>query len=125
VARAKILIVEDDFLGAERARLLLEGAGYDVVGLAPRTDDALRLAQEHAPDLAIVDLMLEIDVDGLHTATELARRHDLKIVIATGFPDTVVAHETVRDLGCALVRKPYTDDELLSAVAACLATGAS
>jgi FixJ family two-component response regulator len=69
--------------------------------------------------------MLEIDIDGMHTATELARRHGLKIIIATGFPDTVVAHETVRDLGCALVRKPYTDDELLSAVAACLATGVS
>ncbi len=124
MARAKILIVEDDFLGAERARLLLDGAGYDVVGVTPRTAAALDLAARHAPDLAIVDLMLEINVDGVHTATELARRHKVRILIATGFPDSVIEGADVDGLACAVVRKPYTDDELLSAVAKCLTAGA-
>ena len=71
---AAILIVQDDFLAAERLRLLLVNAGYTVVGVAGRTRGAIDLGKQHHPDLAIVDMMLEIDVDGVHTATELARR---------------------------------------------------
>ena len=66
-------------------------------------------------------MMLELDVDGIHTATELARRHGLKVLITTGFPDFVIEAEQVASLACAIVRKPYTDEEILAAVARCLA----
>lgn len=118
---AAILIVQDDFLAAERLRLLLLQAGHKVVGLASRTRGAADLADRHHPDLAIVDMMLEVDVDGIQTATELARRYAVKILITTGFPDSVIQAEGVPDLACAIVRKPYTDDEILAAVASCLA----
>jgi DNA-binding response OmpR family regulator len=117
---AAILIVQDDFLAAERLRLLLVDAGYDVVGVAGRTREAAALAAQHRPKLAIVDMMLEIDVDGIHTATELAQRHALKILITTGFPDAVIQAEGVGELACAIVKKPYADDEIVAAVADCL-----
>jgi DNA-binding response OmpR family regulator len=117
---AAILIVQDDFLAAERLRLLLVEAGHNVVGVAGRTSGALDLARRHHPDLAIVDMMLEVDVDGVHTATELARRENVKILVTTGFPDAVIQGEGVPDLACAIVKKPYTDAEILAAVARCL-----
>jgi DNA-binding NarL/FixJ family response regulator len=120
---AAILIVQDDFLAAERLRLLLVQAGYDVVGLAGRTRGAADLAERHRPDLAIVDMMLEVDVDGIQTGTELARRYATKILITTGFADSVIQAEGVPDLACAIVKKPYTDDEMLAAVNRCLAQG--
>jgi DNA-binding NarL/FixJ family response regulator len=120
---AAILIVQDDFLAAERLRLLLVQAGHNVVGVAGRTRGALDLAGRHRPDLAIVDMMLEVDVDGVRTATELARRHDVKILVTTGFPDSVIQREGVPALACAIVKKPYTDAEILAAVARCLAQG--
>lgn len=118
---AGILLVQDDFLVAERLRVLLEKAGYTVVGEAGRTALALQLAEQHHPLLAIVDMMLELDVDGIATATELARRQSLRILITTGFPDAVVQAEGVSDLACAIVKKPYTDQEILASVARCLA----
>lgn len=118
---AAILVVQDDFLAAERLRLLLVKAGHNVVGVAGRTKGAIDLARQHHPDLAIVDMMLEVDVDGIHTATELAQRHEIKILITTGFPDSLIEAEGVPDLACAIVKKPYTDDEILAGVARCLA----
>jgi two-component system, NtrC family, response regulator HydG len=120
MAAGTILIVQHDFLAAERLRLLLEQAGYVVVGVASRTDRANELAEQHHPDLAIVDMMLEIDVDGIHTATALAQAHKVKILITTGFPDSVIQAEGAPDLACAIVKKPYSDEELLAAVARCL-----
>ena len=116
-----ILIVQDDFLAAERLRLLLVNAGHIVVGVAGKTSGATALADQHRPDLAIVDMMLEIDVDGVRTATELVRRHQVKILITTGFPDAIIQAEGVPALACAIVKKPYSDEEILTGVAQCLA----
>jgi two-component system, response regulator PdtaR len=121
--RIAILLVQHDFLAAERLRLLLGQAGYDIVGVAGATHGAMALADQHHPDLAIVDMLLEINVDGVRTTTELTQRHPLKILITPGFPDSVIQAEGVADFACAIVRKPYTDDELLAGVARCLAEG--
>jgi DNA-binding response OmpR family regulator len=116
-----VIVVQDDFIEAERLRVLLEQAGYQVAGIAGNTATADRLAARANADLAIVDMMLEVDVDGIRTATELARRHALRILITTGFPDAVIRAENVARLACAIVRKPYTEAEILAAVARCLA----
>jgi ActR/RegA family two-component response regulator len=120
MAQDGILIVQDDFIEAERLRLMLGRAGYNVIGIASRTDGAMQLAAQHRPALAIVDMMLEIDVDGIRTATALAQRYDLKVLITTGFPDSIIQAEGVPKLACAIVKKPYTDQDVLAAVAQCL-----
>lgn len=120
----KILIVQDDFLLAEGLRTVIEEAGYQVVGMAKDTAAADRLATQHGPALAIVDMMLELDVDGIATATALKQKHGLKILITSGFPDSVMQREGVDDLACAILRKPYSDEEILQAVARCLNAGA-
>jgi two-component system, response regulator PdtaR len=121
MTKQKILIVQDDFLQAEALRIVIDGGGYQVVGMARDTAGADRLATQHRPALAIVDLMLEVDVDGIATATALKQKFGLEILITTGFPDSVVEREGVKDFACAIVRKPYTDDEILDAVGRCLA----
>jgi adenylate kinase family enzyme len=118
-----ILIVQDDFLLAEGLRIVVEDAGYHVVGVARDTASADRLALKHRPALAIVDMMLEVDVDGVATATALKGTHGLKILITTGFPDTVSERVGVDELACAVVRKPYTDEDILQAVRRCLNGG--
>jgi len=120
MSSSEILLVQADFLGAERLRLLLDQSGYSVAGVAARTDDAIQLVERHHPRLAIVDMMLEIDLDGVQTATELARRYALKILITTGFPDFVTQAEGVDQFACEIVKKPYADAEILAAIARCL-----
>jgi two-component system, response regulator PdtaR len=119
----KILIVQDDSLLAQGLRIVVEGAGYHVVGVARDTAGADQLAMQDRPALAIVDMMLEVDVDGIATATYLKQKHGLEIIITTGFPDSVVQREGVLDLACAIVRKPYSDEEILQAVKRCLNDG--
>jgi two-component system, response regulator PdtaR len=116
----KILIVQDDPLLAEALRIVVEEAGYEVVGVAKDTAGAEKLAAQHRPALAIVDMMLEVDVDGIATATVLKEKYGLEILITTGFSPSFVEQEGVADLACAVVRKPYTDEEILQAVAHCL-----
>jgi DNA-binding NarL/FixJ family response regulator len=120
MAKQKILLVQDDFLLAEGLRVVIADAGYEVVGMARDTAGADKLATQHRPALAIVDMMLEVDVDGIATATFLKEKHGLQILITTGFPDSFVEREGVHELACAVVKKPYSDEEILEAVARCL-----
>jgi DNA-binding NarL/FixJ family response regulator len=57
------LIIDDNhqFLGA--ARDLLERQGIEIVGVASSSDEALRLAQELQPELALVDIDLGAERD--------------------------------------------------------------
>jgi DNA-binding NarL/FixJ family response regulator len=120
MALQRILIVQNDFLLAEGLRIVIVDAGYEVVGMARDTASADKLAAQHRPALAIVDMMLEVDVDGLATATFLKEKHGLQILITPGFPDSFVEREGVHELACAVVKKPYSDEEILEAVARCL-----
>ena len=121
MGRGRILIVEDDFLIAERIRQILVQSGYDVVGMAGRTQQADELAAEHGADLAIVNLKVEADVDGMRTATHLQRKHGIKILITTGFCDTSVHNWLGNPMTWPYLRKPFSENELLTAVSACLA----
>jgi DNA-binding NarL/FixJ family response regulator len=120
MTKQKILIVQNDFLLAEGLRIVIADAGYEVVGMARDTAGAEDFAKQHRPALAIIDMMLEVDVDGIATATYLKKKYGFAILITTGFPDSFVEREGVADLACAVVKKPYSDEDILQAVARCL-----
>jgi DNA-binding NarL/FixJ family response regulator len=63
------LIVDDSPRFGEEARSLLEHEGVSVVGVAVSGDEAVRLAEAHAPDLALVDIRL-----GEESGFDVARR---------------------------------------------------
>jgi DNA-binding NarL/FixJ family response regulator len=69
---ARVLIVDDHSLFRSRARLLLEVAGYDVVGEAEDAAGALSETNRLEPDVVLVDIQLP-DRDGFAVADELSR----------------------------------------------------
>jgi DNA-binding NarL/FixJ family response regulator len=66
-----LLIVDDDRLFLEAARVLLEREGLPVVGAVTNSVQALRLATDLRPDVILVDLML-----GDESGFDLTRRLD-------------------------------------------------
>jgi DNA-binding NarL/FixJ family response regulator len=66
-----LLIVDDDRLFLEAARVLLEREGLPVVGVVTNSVQALRLATDLRPDVILVDLML-----GDESGFDLTRRLD-------------------------------------------------
>ncbi len=69
---AKVLLIDDDPDIVEAARLVLEHEGYEVL-CAHNREDGLRMARSGAPDLVILDVMMEEPDDGIAMAQELRR----------------------------------------------------
>ncbi len=115
-APPKVLIVEDEALIARHERALLEAAGYTVVGVTGDAEEAFVLCQKDPPHVAVVDVQLAGDINGITLAVEIARRHEIAAVLVTGNPRAVI--EQAWDFRYAMLSKPFDDAELLRAVAA-------
>jgi len=118
--RQRILIVEDDADLRRLFRTALSLAGYDVEDAGDGLE-ALRLIENHPPDLVVLDLVLRA-LDGVSVQQELASRaltSRIPIVIVTGSDlDT-----DGLDVACVL-RKPVMPDDLIRTVKTCLRASA-
>ena len=116
--KCTLLIVEDEDAIAENMKELLEDEGYCIVGVAKTAEEAFVLVEAHAPTAALVDVRLAEAIDGITLAEEMGRRYGLKIVFVTGNP--LAVWRRTEGLARAILSKPYSEQELLSAVqAAC------
>ena len=79
-----LLLIDDDVDFLTQMEIRLRDAGYAVVA-AEGEAEGLRLAAENAPDLAVVDLMMEHMDSGFTLAHALKRgRPDLPVIMVTG-----------------------------------------
>jgi DNA-binding NtrC family response regulator len=84
--RARVLVVEDEVIIALELCMILAGLGHEVVGIALSGPQALRLAEQARPDLALVDVRLQGGADGVAVARELHGRLGVPPVFVTANP---------------------------------------
>ena len=116
-AAGLILIIEDDPDCRTELRLLLEEQGYRVLQ-APDARTGLRLAEAHAPDLIIQDLLLP-DTHGFDLVAKLRglpNAGSLPIIALSAFPArlTEAQANTLGFTRC--IRKPPAVNELCDLV---------
>jgi len=110
-----LLVVEDEGIIAMHIENTLTNAGYTVT-LAGSAEEALQKASERLPVLALLDIMLAGDKDGVWTAAALTERFDIPIVFLTGHADekTVERAKATRPYGYVL--KPFHERQLVTTV---------
>ena len=110
----RVLVVEDEHNIADFIRRGLTYQGYEVE-VAYNGEQALRTAQDHLPDLVILDLMLP-DIDGVEVCQRLRSADDLPIIMLTArdaVSDKVEGLEAGAD---DYMTKPFEFPELLARV---------
>lgn len=113
MSRARILIVEDEYLVAADLEAALEDLGYSSVGIAPDLEAALALAAEK-PDLALVDVHLRDGQTGPLIAERLAREHGVAVLFVTANPRMTFDANTPGVIG--VLSKPCREDLVAAAV---------
>jgi two-component system KDP operon response regulator KdpE len=110
----RILLVDDEVSIQRALAPLLRSRGYEVEAVA-RGADAIRIAEQHPPDLMVLDLGLP-DIDGPDVCRRVRARSMLPIIVlsARGSESDKVA---ALDLGADdYVTKPFGPEELLARV---------
>ena len=111
--RIRILVAEDEALIRMDLVEMLQEAGYDVVAQATNGEEAIALATEHQPDLAILDVKMPI-LDGISAAEKIISI--APVLMLTAFSQRELV-DRARDAGVmAYVVKPFTISDLVPAI---------
>jgi len=109
----RILVAEDEALIRMDLVEMLQEAGYTVVAQAANGEEAIALATEHQPDLAILDVKMPI-LDGISAAEKIISI--APVLMLTAFSQRELV-ERARDAGVmAYVVKPFTIGDLVPAI---------
>lgn len=109
----RILVAEDEAIIRMDLIEMLQGAGYEVVAAATNGQEAIDLATEHKPDLAILDVKMPV-LDGISAAAKIIEIAPVLMLTAFSQKELV---ERARDAGVmAYVVKPFTIGDLMPAI---------
>jgi CheY-like chemotaxis protein len=111
-AKPLVLIVEDDAILSLDLAELLEEWNYDVCGIAGSAAQALELAARHRPDLALLDVGLSGDIDGIELAVRLRRDFALPSIIISGALNSTLEERALPARPAGFLSKPYMPSEL-------------
>jgi PAS domain S-box-containing protein len=112
MSRARILIVEDDRIVAADLQARLEDMGYTVLGCVATGEDAVTSASHIRPDLALMDIRLKGESDGIETAGELRGRFGVPVVYLTAYKDRETLNRAQATDPYGYIVKPFDEREL-------------
>jgi CheY-like chemotaxis protein len=120
-ARPSILIVEDEALIASYIREVLEESGFAIVGVASSGIEALTLAADALPDLALVDIKIAGPMDGIEVVQELRRRFNIASIFLSGVADPAVMERARKAPALGFLEKPFRPSQVFNALQRALA----
>ncbi len=109
-----ILIVEDERLVAEDIKGSLEDLGYNVTGITDSGEEAIKKAEEHEPDLVLMDIVLKGDKDGVEAADKIKSEFDIPVIYLTAYADDKKLKRARVTEPYGYIIKPFRERELHS-----------
>lgn len=107
-------MVEDSGLVALEIRETLEGLGYQVVGEAKTGKQAVELAGRTQPDIVLMDIILQGDMDGIEAADRIYSLYNTPVIYLTSHSDDSTLKRALKTNAFGYILKPFNDRELYS-----------
>ena len=112
----RILIVEDESIVALDMQTRLQRLGYEVPSVASTGERALELAAEIRPDLVLMDIMLQGEMDGVEAADQIRERFSVPIIFLTAYSDEKTLQRAKIAGPFGYILKPFKERELHSTI---------
>ena len=119
-AEKRILIVEDEGLVAITLEETLRRIGYSVVGIAMSGEEALTLTGECQPDVILMDIHLQGDMDGIEAAQKIKGQYGTPVIFLTAYSDDETIKRVVQTESSGYLVKPINTRELFANIESAL-----
>ena len=116
MSNSRIMIVEDEGIIAKDIENTLNRSGYSVVAVASSGKEAIKKTMETQPDLVLMDIVLEGDMDGVEAAEHIRDRFDIPVVYLTAYSDDTTLQRAKITEPFGYILKPFQERELYTTI---------
>ncbi len=110
--KERIMIVEDEIQVATNLQSCLENLDYIVTAITPSGEQAILKIEEERPDLVIMDIILQGEMDGIETARIINTRFDIPVIYHTTHLEKSVFERSKTTNPFGYITKPFKKEEL-------------
>jgi two-component system, cell cycle sensor histidine kinase and response regulator CckA len=108
----RILIVEDSRAMARDLEWRVTHLGFAVAGVTPSGEQAVTLAERERPDLVLMDIRLQGEMDGIAAADFIRSKLQIPVVFLTAYADDATLRAASVTEACGYIIKPAQEREL-------------
>jgi DNA-binding NarL/FixJ family response regulator len=110
------MIVEDESIIAFELKISLMKLGYDIVGIANNSSNAIDMALKEKPNLILMDINIKGSTDGIETAKQILKELNVPIIYLTAYAnnDTIARASATNNSGYLL--KPFVISKLKESI---------
>jgi two-component system, response regulator PdtaR len=111
----RVLIAEDETIIRLDLRALLERAGFEVCAEARDGEEAVELARETEPEVAVLDVKMP-RLDGIEAARRILDERPIPIVMLTAYGQEELVSRAIEAGVFGYLVKPFREQDLLPAI---------
>jgi two-component system, LytTR family, response regulator LytT len=112
----QILIVEDEFIIADYIQGCLLNLGYEVTGICSSYDEAITALQNQQTDIAIIDISIKGEKNGIDIANYILENLNIPFVFASSHGDKGTIDKAKQTRPAAYLIKPFTEEDLYASI---------
>ena len=116
MANTRIMIVEDEWTVAEDIKISLQNLGYAISSVTSSGKEAIQKAEEDRPDLVLMDIVLQGEMDGIEAANQIRSRFNIPIIYLTAYADEKVLERAKITEPSGYIVKPFINEDLKIAI---------
>lgn len=109
---ARILVVEDESIVAFNLQQRLSMLGYDVPAIAVSGQESIDLVSQMQPDLVLMDIHIQGDMDGIEVAAKLRETHAVPVIYLTAYSEDSTLDRARKTQPYGYLLKPFSEREL-------------
>lgn len=114
--KKQILVVENERIVAEDIKIRLQKHGYNVPGIVNSGQESIKKTEELNPDMVLMDIVLEGEMDGIDAALIIQSRLDIPVVYLTAYSDEKTLRRAKITEPYGYLVKPFEDKDLYTTI---------
>jgi PAS domain S-box-containing protein len=114
--KTNVLIIEDEGIVALRIQEVVEQLGHTVLGIAASGEEALEMGAQSIPDIVLLDIRLDGELDGIQTAEKIRTLWDTPFVFLSAQADRQTVRRARRTEPFGFILKPFTDNDINTSI---------
>jgi len=112
MAKKSIMVVEDEGITAMSIKRTLQDMGYIVAPIMISGEDALERIEKQRPDMVLIDIVLEGEMNGIEAAEQIHSRFGIPIIYLTAHSDESMMKRIKSTEPLGYITKPFDEREL-------------